>query len=184
MASARYGGKARSMHADVPDAPLLLHLLQDGEVRRESALAVTMTRSILGTLNVANFVLHRRFHGGGVGLRGAGQDGARRWGPRRTGASSRRTCSESRARWQPCGRPAPRPAVQHVDDSAAVVDQRLEDLLRPRRLSDPCRAAAEADDREHLTGRRNGPLNERSRRLLMCAEQLRSERQRSAGAER
>ena len=32
-------------------------------------------------------------------------------------------------------------------------------------------------------GRRDGPLNELSVRRLACAEQLRSERQRSAGAE-
>jgi hypothetical protein len=70
--------------------------------------------------------------------------------------------------------------VQHVDDSAAVVDQRLEDLLDRGAIRG---SWPEADDREHLTGRRDGPLNELSARLLKYAEQLRSERQRSAGAE-
>ena len=74
--------------------------------------------------------------------------------------------------------------VHRVVDSAAVVGKRLEDLLergviRARRVV----AERESDGREHLTGRRNGPLNELSARLLKCAEQLRRERQRSAGAE-
>ena len=72
-------------------------------------------------------------------------------------------------------------AVHHVEDSAAVVDQRLEDLLQrgviPRHVP-----PADADDREHFTGRRDRPANELSLRLLKCAEQLRGERQRSAGA--
>jgi hypothetical protein len=102
--------------------------------------------------------------------------------------------------------------VHRVEESAAVVEQRLKDLLECgviRRRGIP---ELEADDREHLTGRRNGPLNElsaprqardglrpsKAARLLKCAEQFRPfdklraapssvegrrERQRSAGAE-
>jgi hypothetical protein len=73
-----------------------------------------------------------------------------------------------------------RAAVQYVDDFAAVGEEGLEDLLHrgvirffPRR---------EADGREHFTGRRNGPLKERSSRLLKSAEQAGRERQRGAGA--
>ena len=80
-----------------------------------------------------------------------------------------------------------RVAVHRVEDSAAVVDKRLEDLLerggiRARHVV----RERESDDREHLTGGRNGALNELSARLLkclQCAEQLRRERQRSASAD-
>ena len=74
--------------------------------------------------------------------------------------------------------------MQRVEDSAAVVGKRLEDLLERGVIRAPrVVRERESDDREHLTGRRNGPLNELSARLLKCAEQLRRERQRSAGAE-
>jgi hypothetical protein len=72
------------------------------------------------------------------------------------------------------------PAVRKVNDLAAVVEQRLEDFLHPRVVRFLLRV--EADDREHFTGRRDGPLNELSLRVLKCAEQLGCERQRSAGA--
>src|SRR5207253_1332568 len=73
--------------------------------------------------------------------------------------------------------------VVRVEDSAAVVGKRLEDLLECGVIRAP-RVIAErqAEGREHLTGRRNAPLNELAARLLKpkCAEQLRSERQRCA----
>jgi hypothetical protein len=73
-------------------------------------------------------------------------------------------------------------AMQHVDDFAAVVEQRLEDFLHPCVVR--CFLRAEAHDREHFAGRRDGPLNELSPRLLKvkCAKELRRERQRSASA--
>jgi hypothetical protein len=47
--------------------------------------------------------------------------------------------------------------------------------------------SAQADDREHLTSRRDGPLDERAARLLECLQCLqcaeRRRRQRRAGAE-
>jgi hypothetical protein len=43
------------------------------------------------------------------------------------------------------------------------------------------RPPGDADDGEHLTGGRDGPLNELAARLLQGAEQLGRERQRSAG---
>jgi hypothetical protein len=53
--------------------------------------------------------------------------------------------------------------VQHVDHLAAVGGEGLEDLLDRGAIRGP---RPEADDREHLTGRRNGPLNELPARLL------------------
>jgi hypothetical protein len=47
--------------------------------------------------------------------------------------------------------------VQHVDDSAAVVDQRLEDRLDRGAIRG---ARPEADDREQLTGGRNRAVDE------------------------
>ena len=77
-----------------------------------------------------------------------------------------------------------RRAVHRVEDSAAVVEKRLEDLLerggiRARRVV----RERESDDREHLTGRRDGPLNELSALLLKCAEQPRRQRQCRAAAD-
>jgi hypothetical protein len=74
--------------------------------------------------------------------------------------------------------------VHRVEDSAAVVGKRLEDLPERGVIRAPRMVAErQSDGREHLTGRRDGPLNELSARLLKCAEQLRSERDCSAGAE-
>jgi hypothetical protein len=75
--------------------------------------------------------------------------------------------------------------VQGVEDPAAVVGERPQDFLergviRARRVV----RERESDDREHLTGRRDGPPDERGPGLLDGAEQLRGERQRGAGAER
>ena len=178
------------MHADVPDAPLLLHLPQDGEVRRHVGAGPHHDQVDLGHLERRELLLDRRSHGGGVGLRRragvSGQDGDRDGqGRRPEELVLNPELVGSRA-----GALLPRrPAVQHVDDFAAVVEQRLEDLLDRgdirglRRHRGHRGPRPEADDREHLTGRRNGPLNELSARLLLkCAEQLRRERQRSAGA--
>ena len=172
------------MHADVPDAPLLLHLPQDGEVRRDvGAGDAPWTRSILGTLNLANVASICALHGGGVDASAAGREraGGDAHGRRPEDLVLNPELAGNRAR-----RPAPPwPAVHHVDDPAAVVDQRLEDLLERGGIGAGRSRPTEADDREHLTGRRNGPLNELSALLLLqCAEQLRRERQRSAGAER
>src|SRR4051812_46729637 len=66
--------------------------------------------------------------------------------------------------------------VLRVEHSATVADKRAQDRLErggiraPRVVREP-----ESDDREHLTSRRNGPLNQLSALLkLQCAEQLRS----------
>ena len=71
------------------------------------------------------------------------------------------------------------PAVWEVDDSATVVEQRLEDFLHPGAIR--FLRGIEADYREHLAGRRDGPLDHLSARQLQGAEQLRRERQRYAG---
>jgi hypothetical protein len=73
-----------------------------------------------------------------------------------------------------------RAGVHRVEDSAAVVGKRPEDLLEAGGIR--ARGVVrerESDDREHLAGGRNGPLNELSARRPLCPEQLRSERQRS-----
>jgi hypothetical protein len=59
--------------------------------------------------------------------------------------------------------------MQDVDDFAAPVDERLEDLLHRGGLRGPC---PETDDREVLPRRRDGPLDENSARLLKCAERV------------
>jgi hypothetical protein len=88
---------------------------------------------------------------------------------------------------------------RRVEDSAAVVDHRFHDRLehgvrlgrrvdhvhqvrQPGVVLD--RPPSDTNDGEHLTGGRDGPLNELSARLLQpkCAEQLGRQRQRSAGA--
>src|SRR5690348_8774458 len=71
--------------------------------------------------------------------------------------------------------------VHRVDNFATVVDQRLEYLLERRPIYGVV-PPTEADDREHLARRWNGPLNELSALLLKRAKQLRREHQRSAGA--
>src|SRR5688572_23164680 len=79
--------------------------------------------------------------------------------------------------------------MHHVDDFAAVVQKRLEhrldrgDIRGLRRHRGATHGPRrEADDRQHLTGGWDRPLNELSALLLECAEQLRTERQCSAGA--
>ena len=135
-----------------------------------------MTRSILDALSPRQPRVDVRFHGGGAGLRGP--SGGRT--PRRPEDLVLNPELVGNRGVELLRVPVP---VHRVEDPAAVVDHRLEDLLergviRARRVV----RERESDDREHLTGRRNGPLNERSARLLKCTEQLRRERQRSAGA--
>jgi hypothetical protein len=73
--------------------------------------------------------------------------------------------------------------VHRVVDSASPIGKRLEDL-RERGVIRAPRVVTEreSEGRDHLASRRNGPLNELPARLLKCAEQLGTERQRSAGA--
>ena len=74
--------------------------------------------------------------------------------------------------------------VLRVEDFAAIVDKRLEDLLERYRIRAPCMVREpESDNGELFTGRWNDPLNELTARLLQCAEKFRRERERSAGAE-
>jgi hypothetical protein len=73
--------------------------------------------------------------------------------------------------------------VHRVEEAAAVIDQGLEDLLERVGIQGRAVPELDADDREHLTGRWNGSLNQLSARLLKRAEQLRGERHRSAGRE-
>ena len=80
------------LHADVPDAPRLLLLLQGGEVRRIGR-GRHHDQVDLGHLEPRQQRLDVRFHGGGAGLRRAAAGAYP--------ASTRRACSESRARWQP-----------------------------------------------------------------------------------
>jgi hypothetical protein len=74
--------------------------------------------------------------------------------------------------------------VHRVEEFRAVIDQCLEDFLERRRILGRVIPELETDDREHLTGRRNGPLNELAARLLEGEEQFRSERERRAGPSR
>ena len=144
---------------------------------RRVGLARHMDQVDLGHLEPRERRLDLRFRGGGAGLRRAARGNARDdqeelvLNPELVGN-----------RGGDLLRPRDR-LVHRVEESAAVVDQRLEDLLERGVIRGVRVPELEADDREHLTGRRNGPLNELSARLLKCAEQLRSERQRSAGAE-
>jgi hypothetical protein len=72
--------------------------------------------------------------------------------------------------------------VHGIEDPAAAVGQRLEDLLERGGINDVV-PPAKSDHREHLTGGRDGPLDQLSARLLEGAEQRRRERQRGACAE-
>ena len=115
-----------------------------------SAPEPTMTRSILFTLNVANFSSIAALSGGGVGLRrrGAGRRGRAGQGRRPEELVLNPELVGSRA-----GALLPRrPAVQHVDDFAAVVEKRLEDLL----------------DRGDIRGlrRHRGPPSDRGAKLM------------------
>ena len=76
-----------------------------------------------------------------------------------------------------------RVAVHRVEDPAAVIDHRLQDVLergviRARRMV----REGESDHRELLAGRRNRALDERAARLLQGADELRRECERRAGA--
>ena len=72
--------------------------------------------------------------------------------------------------------------VHRVEEFGAVIDQRLDDRLERGGILQRV-PELDADDREHLAGRRDGPLNELSARLLKRAEQFLSERQCSGGPE-
>ena len=100
-------------------------------------------------------------------------------------ATPRRSCREPPARCNRGGDLLGRTvAVHRVDEPAAVVDQRLEDLL-DRGVIWRCGVPEmQADDREPLTGRRNGPLNQLAARLLECSQEIRRERQRSASGQK
>ena len=127
-ASVGFGGKARSCTPMYRTRPSFFISLRTARYVGTSAPAPTMTRSILGTLNVANFSSICRSHGGGVGLRrrGPGQDG----GGDGQGRRPEELVLNPELVGSRAGDLLPRrPAVQHVDDFAAVVDQRLEDLL-------------------------------------------------------
>ena len=105
-----------------------------------SAPAATMTRSILGTLNVASFSSMRRSHGGGVGLRRRPADPGRVGGMTVRGRRPEELVLNPELVGSRAGALLPRrPAVQHVDDSAAVVEQRLEDLLDRGDIRVACR---------------------------------------------
>jgi hypothetical protein len=159
------------MHADVPDPPFLLHLPEEREVPRfvDCCGGRHQYQINLGYLELRELLLERRFRVRGIGLRRRGTRlrRAASW----PGASCRRSCLnpelvDNRADAVLDSRAT----VQHVDDFAAVVEQRLEDILvrggiywRPWR---------EADDREHLTRRWDGSLHELAGGLFKCAEQV------------
>ena len=92
-----------------------------------SAPELTMTRSILFTLNVANFSSIAALSAAGSAFGGAaGRSGALE----RTGRRPEELVLNPELCGSRAGALLPRrPAVQHVDDFAAVVEKRLEDRL-------------------------------------------------------
>jgi hypothetical protein len=88
--------------------------------------------------------------------------------------------------------------VHRIEELAAVLDERPDDLLERGVIWRRGVPEMDADSREPLAGRRDGPLDQRRSRLLKGAEQLRPfdklraapsrvegwrERQRNAGAQ-
>ena len=124
-----------------------------------SAAAGSMTRSILGTLSLASndsMCVFTR-----VGLRRGGCRGGPSRRPEELVLNPELVGSRD-VELLRC-----RAAVHRVEDSAAAVGKRLEDLLERGVIRAPrVVAERESEGREHLTGRRNGPLNELSARLL------------------